>query len=299
MAPGLSWIVTDPQVRDLYENRPGLVAFVDESYRTIPQVGSIYLMTAVIADTRDLNDYRRTLVQGIGSNTFHAAPDQHRNPQGRDNIDIINALTAQRSPTLASVYLGHDNLNNETVNIRIRHGVLRSLAIELHHTYGVDTIIADHLFDARRHRHDDAAIAQARQTTRADIQLLHSHPGREQMLWAADATAWAIQHDLATPAPRNWENRTGILGDALTIMNAHTRRTMARPVAPAPDTPQKYPLLRQALRTQASATIAAQARAAEQHCREMDHKRRRRAAENARQRRPRIGGGRARRLKPR
>ncbi|MDO4411983.1 hypothetical protein [Cutibacterium sp.] len=36
MAPGLSWIVTDPQVRDLYENRPGLVAFVDEGPHLTP-----------------------------------------------------------------------------------------------------------------------------------------------------------------------------------------------------------------------------------------------------------------------
>lgn len=39
----LSWSLEDYEAAALYENRPGLVAFIDEPYRTIPNVGSVCL----------------------------------------------------------------------------------------------------------------------------------------------------------------------------------------------------------------------------------------------------------------
>ena len=71
MGQKLSWLLADEEAGRLYRRRPGLVAFVDESYRALSE-GSAYIMTGVIADTSQFNDYRRGLVENLQSNTFHA-----------------------------------------------------------------------------------------------------------------------------------------------------------------------------------------------------------------------------------
>lgn len=47
MGQKLSWLLADEEAGRLYRRRPGLVAFVDESYRALPE-GPVYIMTGVV-----------------------------------------------------------------------------------------------------------------------------------------------------------------------------------------------------------------------------------------------------------
>ena len=190
MGQKLSWLLADEEAGRLYRRRPGLVAFVDESYRALSE-GSAYIMTGVIADTSQFNDYRRGLVENLQSNTFHAVAARANNPMDIDDVDVVNTLVQQRSDVLASVMVGTQDLEDDDVKSQVRQQVLGALARQLHESWGVNTIVADHLVDGDRQREDEVTMRRGRDAG-VPVELLHSHPGREKMLWTADATAWAV-----------------------------------------------------------------------------------------------------------
>ena len=157
MGQKLSWLLADEEAGRLYRRRPGLVAFVDESYRALSE-GSAYIMTGVIADTSQFNDYRRGLVENLQSNTFHAVAARANNPMGIDDVDVVNTLVQQRSDVLASVMVGTQDLEDDDVKSQVRQQVLGALARQLHESWGVNTIVADHLVDGDRQREDEVTM---------------------------------------------------------------------------------------------------------------------------------------------
>lgn len=257
----LSWKLHDYRAAALYESRPGLVAFVDESYRALFE-GSAYIMTGVIADTSQFNDYRRGLVESLQSNTFHAVDARADNPMGIDDVDVVNTLVQQRSDVLASVMVGTQDLEDDDVKSRVRQQVLGALARHLYESWGVNTIVADHLVDGDRQREDEVTMRRVRDAG-VPVELLHSDPGREKMLWTADATAWAVQRDLLVPWPRQRENRLGILADRITLMDAATGRTMPRPMPRPGDEDSRRSVLRRAVRHSARAQYSARLKTAQ------------------------------------
>lgn len=261
MRSPLSWSLDDAQARRFYHARPGLVAFVDESYRALPE-GSAYIMTGVIADTSQFSDYRRGLVESLQSNTFHAAPARTDNPMAADGVEIVNTLVQQRSDVLASVMVGTQDLEDDDVKSRVRQQVLGALARQLYESWGVNTIVADHLVDGDRQREDEVTMRRVRDAG-VPVELLHSHPGREKMLWTADATAWAVQRDLLVPWPRKWENRLGTLADRITLMDAATGRTMPRPMPRPGDEDNRRSVFRRAVHHSARAQYSARLKTAQ------------------------------------
>lgn len=261
MRSPLSWSLDDAQARRFYHARPGLVAFVDESYNALSE-GSAYIMTGVIADTSQFNDYRRVLVESLQSNTFHAVAARANNPMGIDDVDVVNTLVQQRSDVLASVMVGTQNLKDDDVKSRVRQQVLGALARQLYESWGVNTIVADHLRDGDRQREDEVTMRRVR-AAGVSVELLHSHPAREKMLWTADATAWAVQRDLLVPWPRQRENRLGILADRITLMDAATGRTMPRPMPRPGDEDSRRSVLRRAVHHSARAQYSARLKTAQ------------------------------------
>jgi len=212
----------DPKLAVLYQNTPGAVAFVDESYRAHPlgPERAFYSMSAVTFAKDQLDHVREVLTDIAGGRYWHTT---EANAAGRHtDIARMTRFLARESQwniltVEASVAPGDSDLR------AARATCLAALSREVQRGQGpgaVRLIVADNNL-ANQVNHDDQRVLNQLRSigdVDPDVALYHGRMAHEPLLWAADVVSWSAYRNLAIDDGRWIEP----LRDVLTVLDART-----------------------------------------------------------------------------
>lgn len=188
----------DNRLREIYAGSSGPVAFLDESYRAPGNRGGdlnerpFYTIAAVVVDREQAATIRSAFTDIPGSLFWHTT-EFNRGPVGQQYIrEMLDYLAASDMFTVITVQteikIGDDNLMSYA-----RAECLTTLATELTRGQG-ENAVRLMVMDSR-----DRVIPGANKTDKdtihrlrsagiinENVQIQHSGPGREPLLWAPD-----------------------------------------------------------------------------------------------------------------
>ncbi|WP_442546107.1 hypothetical protein ACSBOX_21490 (plasmid) [Arthrobacter sp. KN11-1C] len=199
----------DNRLREIYAGSSGPVAFLDESYRAPGNRGRdfnerpFYTIAAVVVDREQAATIRSAFTDIPGSLFWHTT-EFNRDPVGQQYIrEMLDYLAASDMFTVITVQteikIGDDNLMSYA-----RAECLTTLATELTRGHG-ENAVRLMVMDSR-----DRVIPGANKTDKdtihrlrsagiinENVQIQHSGPGREPLLWAPDVAGWSYRRELA------------------------------------------------------------------------------------------------------
>ncbi|KHL01746.1 hypothetical protein [Sinomonas humi] len=199
----------DERLKKVYATTSGPVAFIDESYRAPGFVGHkgperpFYVLSAVVVE-RDQATYVREALTDIPGSLFWHTKDLVKDPTGQQYMrEMLNYLASSEMLSIVTVQtdirIGDDKQMNYA-----RAECLSTLTAELTRGTGenaVRLIVMDSREPKIAHGNkiDQDTIHRLRTTGIIDenVQLQHSGPGREPLLWTPDLAAWAYRRELA------------------------------------------------------------------------------------------------------
>lgn len=212
----------DPRLTQLYQDTPGAVAFVDESYRVNPlsDQRAFYSMSAVTFDKGRLDQVREVLTDIAAGRYWHTT---EANQVGRhDDIARMTRYIADQAEwnivtVETTVQPGDDGV------LRARSTCLSAIAREVSRGEGpgaVRLIVADNNRDENVNRLDRQVMERLRATgdISRHVSLYHGRMGREPVLWAADVVSWSAYRNITVDDERWIEP----LRDVLTVLDAQT-----------------------------------------------------------------------------
>jgi hypothetical protein len=257
--------VSSPSLRDaklveLYENAPGAIAFVDESYWTRPLPGqrAFYSMSAVTF-TKDQLDHVREVLTDIAGGLYWHTTDAHEAGHTAEIGRMARFLARETQWNVLTVDIPLTE-NDDAVD-RARATCLAAITREVTRGTGpgaVRLIVADRNRDEALNRADRGVVDQLRACgdISRHVGLYHGRMGREPVLWAADLASWSAYRNLSVDDGRWIEP----LRDVLTVLDARTGKAvdMKQPqaavapgaVAPSPGAQQPVPATSQSRRRQ-------------------------------------------------
>ena len=208
----------DDRLREVYATTSGPVAFIDESYRAPGFAGRgrperpFYVLSAVVVE-RDQAAVVREALTDIPGSLFWHTKDLIKNPVGQQYMremldylsesDMLSIVTVQ-----TDVRVGDDKQMNyarseclATLTAELTRGAgenaVRLIVMDSRdgHSPGLNKIDQDTV-----HRLRSAGIIDE------NVQLQHSGPGKEPLLWTPDVAAWSYRRELAI-GDSQWFNR--------------------------------------------------------------------------------------------
>lgn len=210
--------LTDRALAELYRTTTGPVAYIDESYREPLHSDErpFYSMSAVIVG-RDQGALVRDVLMDIPGSTYWHTTEAYRSEAGKrvikEMIDYI-ADAAEYNIVTVQTQIRKDDPSMKTA----RHECLGALTKELTRGSGPNAVrlLVVESRNARVHPGgdvDDAhVIKQLRSAGSIDrnVNVHHTSPGREPLLWAADLSVWAFRRNLAVGDKQWFEPLQGI-----------------------------------------------------------------------------------------
>ena len=219
----------DDNLRQAYATSSGPVAFIDESYRAPGFIGRggperpFYVLSAVVVE-RDQATYVREALTDIPGSLFWHTKDLIKNPVGQQYMrEMLNYLASSDMLSIVTVQtdvrIGDDKQMNYA-----RAECLATLSAELTRGQGenaVRLIVMDSREPKIPHANklDQDTMHRLRSTGIIDenVQLQHSGPGKEPLLWTPDVAAWSYRRELAI-GDAQWFNH---IRDTTIQLHAH------------------------------------------------------------------------------
>ena len=184
----------------LNASRP-VVAFVDESYKYVKaDLGSsFYVLAAVLVEGAALSSTRQALRTVVAPLTeFHT---NELNAIGRQDVvhDVLSFARDEVSGSVVTVQMPFPRTEKDA-----RRACLDVLLRDLS-SRKVSQVVADSRPQPRARdrlfldKQDEAVARRLRASGDVDrgLNLVHRKPAGENLLWLADAVAWALRRDLA------------------------------------------------------------------------------------------------------
>ena len=215
----------DPRLELLYQNAPGAVAFLDESYRENPFPGErpFYAMSAVTFAKEQLDHVREVLTDIAGGRYWHTT-EAFKLGRTQDIAEMGQYLAEQVEWSIVTV--------EATITARgglpeARQTCLSAAAREVTRGSGsgaVRLLVADRNRDDGLNRADQRTVGALRSAGDIDqnVALYHGRMGAEPMLWTADVISWSAYRTLAVDDGR-W---IAPVRDVLTVLDARTGKPL-------------------------------------------------------------------------
>lgn len=199
----------DEQLRGAYATTSGPVAFIDESYRGPGFIGHsgperpFYVLSAVVVE-RDQATYVREALTDIPGSLFWHTKDLIKDPVGQQYMrEMLDYLASSEMLSIVTVQTDV-RIGDDTQMNHARAECLSTLATELTRGRGenaVRMIVMDSRepYSPQANSRDQDTIHRLRSTGIIDenVQLHHSGPGKEPLLWTPDLAAWSYRRELA------------------------------------------------------------------------------------------------------
>lgn len=195
----------DQALERLYGDVTGPVAFIDESYREPLSSNErpFYMMSAVLIGPTQGELVRDVLMDIPGTRYWHTT-EAYRSESGRPIIgEMINYLAESIDYNIITVQT--EVRRDDPGMKRAREESLTALAKEVTRGSGesaVRLLVAESR-NSRIHPGGDNADAQVIKRMRSagvldrTVNIHHTSPGKEPLLWAADLSAWAYRRQIA------------------------------------------------------------------------------------------------------
>jgi len=228
-------LLRDPKLAQLYRRAPGAIAFVDESFRAVPQGRdrAFYSMSAVTLEKDQLDRVRTVLTDVAGCSGWHTT-DANQDGRHRDIGRMVRFLAGESVWHVVAV---EATVAPGDGGLRVaRSTCLAAIAREVQRGHGpgaVRLLVADNNRLERLNADDQRTIHRLRSAgdIDANVALCHTRMSLDPALWSADVLSWSAYRNLATDDGRWIEP----LRDVLTVLDARTGRSveMKQPQAAA------------------------------------------------------------------
>ncbi|MBF4572155.1 hypothetical protein ITJ64_06460 [Herbiconiux sp. VKM Ac-1786] len=185
---------TDSKLKRLYQRKSALVAFLDESYLSVPVAGVpfYYAMTAVLIPSDDLDSVRWAYAERAGHEKWHTT-ERFRDGRSHEIAEFVDLLVAEADPVVIVVQIdaGPDRDDVESA----RRVCFTTMVEILHDEHDVELVV----YERRRpgtEQGNDSETATALRKSLERLTIVDAWSGSEPLLWGPDIVAWTLQRRL-------------------------------------------------------------------------------------------------------
>lgn len=179
-----------------YRDRRDLVAFLDETHRTLTNGKTYYAMSAVVFHSDDLPALRDRF-HDIAGGTFWHSVEAYRNPEMRPKIvEMSKEINARSALPIAVFDITTDNIAKQRTERAVRDRVLAQALKALDREGITDVVLDSFPADQARNIAADSRLLtrlRANGAVSDAMWLHHARMGDEHALWSADVVAWSVQ----------------------------------------------------------------------------------------------------------
>lgn len=185
---------TDSTLKRLYRRKSVAVAFLDESYLSVPVAGVpfYYAMTAVIISSSDLDSVRWAYAERAGHEKWHTT-ERFRDGRSHEIAGFVELLVTEADPVVVVVQIDA-GLGRNDVEIA-RHLCLTKMVEILHDEHDVKLVV----YERRRpgtEQSNDSETASSLRKSLEQLTIVDAWSGSEPLLWGPDVVAWTLQRKL-------------------------------------------------------------------------------------------------------